>query len=335
MDTSTEVTRWDGRTYRGISIALSMARAGTTEHLNMLFFGKYAFGGVSPYYLLEITTFSYSHSCTLANGAVFKCDCPVARQKFLLVATAHGYISGGTKTIDDCGWKKRTIIIFIPSPEYVDFVNTVRAGFAWQRALVSELLQTFQRANSTDTLSLQPCMAKRTRKSTQVLVLCSACWPLTPVYDLNASRRTFFAVWPLDASSHMCEKYFFLRLVWSYEPTCESVWPPFVNPYASPGFANLRSLASTCESVAWPGVWVYVTLKDFHNIMFCNVHRFCRTVWVGVVSVSSSMRGKKLEGSENEIDTPLRGSAEKARFCWQTRYTSSNHGNKMRFLHNA
>ena len=38
MDAPTEVTRWNGGNYRDISLA--MARARTTEHLNMLFFGK-------------------------------------------------------------------------------------------------------------------------------------------------------------------------------------------------------------------------------------------------------------------------------------------------------
>ena len=37
--------------------------------------------------------FSYSHNCTLVNGAVSilsaKFDCPVARQDFSLLATAH------------------------------------------------------------------------------------------------------------------------------------------------------------------------------------------------------------------------------------------------------
>ena len=39
-----------------------MARAGTTEHLNMLFFGKICvWRYVSPYYLLEFTTFAVDH----------------------------------------------------------------------------------------------------------------------------------------------------------------------------------------------------------------------------------------------------------------------------------
>ena len=55
----TEVTRWDGRTYHGISIAL---RADTTEHLNMLFFRKICvWRYASPYYLLD-----WVHYCTFA-----------------------------------------------------------------------------------------------------------------------------------------------------------------------------------------------------------------------------------------------------------------------------
>ena len=39
-----------------------MARAGTTEHLNMLFFGKYAFGGMFPRTIcFEFTTFAVDH----------------------------------------------------------------------------------------------------------------------------------------------------------------------------------------------------------------------------------------------------------------------------------
>ena len=35
-----------------------------------------------------------------------------------------------------------------------------------------------------------------------------------------------------------------LQLFVTWEPTCESVWPPFASPYASSGFANLSRLAS-------------------------------------------------------------------------------------------
>ena len=80
--------------------------------------------------------------------------------------------------------------------------------------------------------------------------------------QVDANRRKFFTVWPPNASRHklpiasqlyMREIHDFLRLPWTCEPTCESVWPPIASPHASFGFANLRWLASTCESV-WPGL---------------------------------------------------------------------------------
>ena len=73
MDALTKVTRWEGRTYRGISIAflINMARTGTTEHLNMLFFRKICIWRyVSPYYLLEFATFAVDHdpNTSLSHG---------------------------------------------------------------------------------------------------------------------------------------------------------------------------------------------------------------------------------------------------------------------------
>ena len=48
-----------------------MARAGTTEHLNMLFFGKiYVWRYVSPHYLLEFTTSAVDHD----PNASLPCD---------------------------------------------------------------------------------------------------------------------------------------------------------------------------------------------------------------------------------------------------------------------
>ena len=67
MDVPTEVTRWNGRTYRGIKHRSKhrfcyMARAGTNEHWNMLFFGKICIWRyVSPYYLLKFTTVAVDH----------------------------------------------------------------------------------------------------------------------------------------------------------------------------------------------------------------------------------------------------------------------------------
>ena len=69
LDAPTEVTRWHGRTYRVIAF-VNMARAGATEHLNMLF-PKYAFGGVSPCYLLEFTTFAVDHDPNASLSCTF------------------------------------------------------------------------------------------------------------------------------------------------------------------------------------------------------------------------------------------------------------------------
>ena len=49
-----------------------MARAGTTKHLNMLFFGKiYVWRYVSPFYLLEFTTFAVDHDPNASLSCAF------------------------------------------------------------------------------------------------------------------------------------------------------------------------------------------------------------------------------------------------------------------------
>ena len=49
-----------------------MARAGTTKHLNMLFGGKiYVWRYVSPYYLLEFTTFADDHDPNASLSCAF------------------------------------------------------------------------------------------------------------------------------------------------------------------------------------------------------------------------------------------------------------------------
>ena len=50
-----------------------VARAGTTEHLNTLFFGKICvWSYVSPYYLLEFTTFAVDHDPNASLSCAFK-----------------------------------------------------------------------------------------------------------------------------------------------------------------------------------------------------------------------------------------------------------------------
>ena len=52
-----------------------MAKAGTTEHLNMLFFGKKIciWRYVSPYYLLDFTTFAVDHDPNASLSCAFTC----------------------------------------------------------------------------------------------------------------------------------------------------------------------------------------------------------------------------------------------------------------------
>ena len=80
--------------------------------------------------------------------------------------------------------------------------------------------------------------------------------------DLRASPRgTFCTVWPPNASRHklIASQLYMraLRLAWTSEPTCESVWPPFAS--SLPGFANLRRLASPFR----PGLKVLTTIEPF------------------------------------------------------------------------
>ena len=77
--------------------------------------------------------------------------------------------------------------------------------------------------------------------------------------DLQADLRV---VWPPFASPYASSGFANLRWLAS---TCESVWPPFASPYASSGFANLCRLALTCESV-WPGLNIYI-LSYFYSCL--------------------------------------------------------------------
>ena len=61
-----------------------MARAGTSEHLNMLFFGKKicVWRYVSPYYLLEFTTFAVDHDPNASFSYTWKpLNCRLKRNK--------------------------------------------------------------------------------------------------------------------------------------------------------------------------------------------------------------------------------------------------------------
>ena len=111
-------------------------------------------------------------------------------------------------------------------------------------------------------------LAKRIRKSTQVNASFRLAFNLRfvwlPTYDdllwhwpssnSYPSRRKCFTVWPPNASRHkLIASKLYMRLAWTCEPTCESVWPTIASPYVSSGSANLRRLTSNCESV-WPGL---------------------------------------------------------------------------------
>ena len=98
-------------------------------------------------------------------------------------------------------------------------------------------------------------LAKRARKSPQVNVqlafrLATHLRWFWSSSNLHASRRTFFTVWPPNASRHKVDRKFHaytddLRL----SATCEPVWLPI----ASPCKFWLCKLAWTCEAV-WPAV---------------------------------------------------------------------------------
>ena len=114
-------------------------------------------------------------------------------------------------------------------------------------------------------------LTKWTRRSTQInAIKSSTCIQLAfrlathlrwlwSSSNSHASRRKFFALWPPNASQHKfigrksCVSAWSLRLfatcVNLQADFCKSVWPPIASPHASSGFANLRRLASTCESV--------------------------------------------------------------------------------------
>ena len=120
----------------------------------------------------------------------------------------------------------------------------------------------------------------------------------------NSSRRKFFTVWTLNASGHkliasqqyMSGIYGFLRLAWTCEPTCESVWPPFASLYASSGFANLCRLVSpfghpsqVCTQVLVLQTCVDLRIrlatlrKSVRKFWFCKLVSTCESVWPGLL----------------------------------------------------
>ena len=87
--------------------------------------------------------------------------------------------------------------------------------------------------------------AKRTRKSTQVNTSFRLPFRLSSV---DARFSPFGHPTQVDTSQlYMCGIDDFLWLAWTFEPTCESVWPPIVSPCVSSGSqtcVDLRRLAS-------------------------------------------------------------------------------------------
>ena len=108
-------------------------------------------------------------------------------------------------------------------------------------------------------------------------------WLALTLVELNsrANPRKFFIVWPPNASRHkliasdciiwFSEIYNFLWPAWTSEPTCESVWPPFVSPYrpSSSGFANLR--------------WLVSPFGHPSQFWFCKLASTCVDLWVRLV----------------------------------------------------
>ena len=100
-------------------------------------------------------------------------------------------------------------------------------------------------------------LASGRKFSTSVLKLCSV-WRHTCV-DLLWPALTFVSFSPFGHPTKVDTQYIreihdFLWLAWTWEPTCESVWPPIASPYASAGFANLPRLASSLNSSNSKGI---------------------------------------------------------------------------------
>ena len=128
------------------------------------------------------------------------------------------------------------------------------------------------------------------RKSTQVFDLPSTCvsfghplewtcddflwlWSSSNSY---ASRRKFFTVWPpnVQVDGRMQDNCIYVKFtsVCDLHELASRLANPFGRPYASSGFANLRWLTSTCESV-WPGLNGHVAFKLGHFAPFYNFYR--------------------------------------------------------------
>ena len=137
----------------------------------------------------------------------------------------------------------------------------------------------------------------------------------------NASRRKFFTNTCRSQVSCICVNYAFCDLPWTYEQTCESVWPPIASPYASSGFANLRRLASTCESV-WPGLKMFLWAEfDNYKLLFlspllcysdhCHTETTAQSNWIITsqkhicISMLHSVQHKKVDTADQKQTSPV------------------------------
>ena len=89
----------------------------------------------------------------------------------------------------------------------------------------------------------------------------------------HASRRKFFTVWPPNANQHKWiarhlykrEILRLLRLAWTYELTCESVWPSIASPYASFVFANFSRVGVAGKISNFD--WLSTSIIDTPNML--------------------------------------------------------------------
>ena len=139
-------------------------------------------------------------------------------------------------------WRLRISINLISSTMKETNLNT-RESMTW---FVSEW-QTFEK--SENKRQLNASLTKWTRKSTQINASFRlAVTPPTALTCVDFSRariRTQVTVWPPNASRHkLIASHLYMREIYDFFATCESIWPPIASTHASSGFANFGWLAS-------------------------------------------------------------------------------------------
>ena len=133
-----------------------------------------------------------------------------------------------------CAWGSTVSVTFDPEVDLSDdAVGRSRSTKTFARAQSRVPLMELSRVKLR---RLIPCLQLVFRLATHLRRLALTCIDLRWLWSSSnsyASRRTFFTVWPPNASRHkmiashlyMREIYDFLWLAWTCESTCESVWP--------------------------------------------------------------------------------------------------------------